>query len=84
MRIAMEAAARACTQHHDPPLSDVAPLHLMPRISDHCTLRRESLERVSRNEPCGLDVVFCKQLQETPNSNRTGEETLEQSAQSWP
>ena len=35
---------------------------------------------MSRNEPGGLDVVFSEKLQETANSNGTGEETLASSA----
>lgn len=80
MRIAVEPSAEAFIQHHDPPLSSIAPIHLMPCISYHCTFLGESLQRVSRDEPCGLDVILCKQLQETANANRTSEKTSDQSA----
>lgn len=63
MRVAMKASASVFIQHHDPPLSDVVSIHLMPGISYHSTFLRESLQRVSRNEPGGLDFVLCKQLQ---------------------
>ena len=60
MRIAVEASGDALIQHYDLPLSSMGPIHLMPSISYHCTFLGESVQRVPRNEPGGLDVVFCK------------------------
>lgn len=76
----MEASARVLIQLFNLALTGINPLHFMPGISYHCTFLRKSLQRMSRNEPGGLDVVFCEQLQETADSNRTGKETLQQSA----
>ena len=84
VRVAMEASANVFVQYHNLQLNGIAPIHLMPSISYHCTFLRESLQRVSRNEPSGLDVVFCKQFQETADSNRTGEEAYDQSAYNPP
>ena len=77
MRVAMKASAKAIHSAHIPPPSGIVTIHLMPRVSYHCTFLRKCLERVSRNEPSGLDVVFGKQLQQSANSNCAGEETLE-------
>lgn len=60
MRIAVEASADVLVQHHDPPLSGIAPIHLVPSVSYHCTFLGKSLQGVSRNEPGGLDVVLCE------------------------
>ena len=43
MRVAMKASASVFIQHHDPPLSDVVSIHLMPGISYHSTFLRKSL-----------------------------------------
>ena len=81
MRIAMEASMDVFFQHDDHPPSGVTPIHFMSCISYHSTFFGESVQGVSRNEPGGLDVVLCEQLQETANANRTSEETLDHSAQ---
>ena len=48
---------------------------LMAGISNHTTFFWERLERVSRNKPGGLDVVFFEHLQQTTDTDRSGEET---------
>ena len=60
VRIAVEASGDALIQYYNLPLSSIGSIHLMPSISYHCTFLRESFQRVSRNEPGSLDVVFCK------------------------
>ena len=47
----------------------------MARISDHTAFFGERLERVTWNEPSGLDVVALEHFQQTANTNRSGEET---------
>jgi hypothetical protein len=49
---------------------------LMAGVGDHAAFFWERLERVAGNEPCGLDVVSLEHLQETADTDRSGEETL--------
>lgn len=60
MRVAVEASVEEFVQHQNPSLSGIVLIHFMPCISYHCTFLWESLQRVSRDEPGGFDVVFCK------------------------
>jgi hypothetical protein len=47
----------------------------MASVGDHAAFFWERLERVTGNEPCGLDVVPLEHLQETADTYRSGEET---------
>ena len=47
----------------------------MARISDHAAFFWERFKRMARNEPCGLDIVALKHLQQTADTNRSSEET---------
>jgi hypothetical protein len=50
---------------------------LMACVGDHAALFRESLERVAGDEPGGLDVVLFKHLEQSPDTDRSGEEAWE-------
>ena len=50
---------------------------LMAGVGDHAALLWESLERVAGDEPCGLDVVLFKHLEQSPDTDRSGEEAWE-------
>ena len=47
----------------------------MACISDHAAFFWERFKRMARNEPCGLDIVALKHLQQTADTNRSSEET---------
>lgn len=47
----------------------------MPSISHHSTFFRKRLEGVPWDEEGGLDVIFGEQLQESANTDGTGEDT---------
>ena len=47
----------------------------MPSISHHRTFFRKRLEGVPWDEEGGLDVIFGEELQESANTDGTGEET---------
>lgn len=47
----------------------------MPSVGDHTAFFWERLERMARNEPCGLDVVALEHLEQTANTDGSGEET---------
>jgi hypothetical protein len=49
--------------------------NLMAGVGDHAALLRESLERVAGNEPCGLNVVLFKHLEQSSDTDCSGEET---------
>ena len=76
MRVAVQASAKELDEP-DPALSDIVPIHLMSCISYHCAFFWKGLQRVPWYEPGGLDVVFCKQFEQSANSNCTREETLD-------
>jgi hypothetical protein len=49
---------------------------LMAGVGDHTAFFWERLERMTGNEPSGLDVVALEHLQETADTDCSGEETL--------
>ena len=50
-------------------------IHFMASVPHHSTLLWERLKGVSWNEPGSRDVVFGKELQESPNADGAGEKT---------
>ena len=72
MRIAMESSEHVVGILEYSPQAENS--HFMPGISDHGAFFWESLKRMSRYEPGGLDVVLGKELQHSSHSNSTREQ----------
>lgn len=51
-------------------------VHLMPRIANHSALLCERVERMPRDEPCRLDLVFVEEIEETTHADGPGEEAF--------
>ena len=73
MRITMETSELGSTQTIRC-INDKI-IHLMPSISDHGTLFRESFKRMTRYEEGRLDVVLGEHLEESTDTNGPSEET---------
>ena len=50
-------------------------VHLVPRISHHCTFLRKGLKRMPRDEEGGLDIVFGEELEEALDAYGASEES---------
>lgn len=54
-------------------------VHFVTGIANHGTLLRERVQRVAGYEPCGLDLVFLEEPEETSDTDGAGKEAWSKS-----